>query len=224
MFSLPYSNSKVTLELRDVVESGVKVWDFDYPSYYQGEQKTAFEKKVLDHYWFRQIGQETVGRWLHMFRARVREIMPLYIQYYHSVELMDAQKDPFEAYNLTETFEKSTQSSGSSRNTGSASTENGETSTRDHRFSNTPQGSLDNLDKYLTEASKDTDTNNHNGTASSESESESTGEGSETYTLTRKGNIGVQPLGKEVQALRDSYINVDMMIIEELNDLFLGIY
>ena len=89
---------------------------------------------------------------------------------------------------------------------------------------NTPQGSLDNLDNYLTEGSKDTDTNAHNGTASSESESESSGEGSESYTLTRKGNIGVQPLGKEVEALRDSYINVDMMIIDELNDLFLGIY
>lgn len=224
MFNLPYSNSKVTVELRDVVESGVKVWDFEYPSYYQGEAKTAFEKKVLDHYWFRQIGQETVGRWLHMFRTRVREIMPLYLQYYHSVELMEAQEDPFEAYNLTETLEKNTRSSGTSRNTGSASTENGETNTREHRFSNTPQGSLDNLDNYLTEASKDTDTNAHNGTASSESESESTGEGSESYTLTRKGNIGVQPLGKEVQALRDSYINVDMMIIDELNDLFLGIY
>ena len=45
MFNLPYSNSKVTVELRDVVESGVKVWDFDYPSYYEGEAKTAFEKK-----------------------------------------------------------------------------------------------------------------------------------------------------------------------------------
>ena len=42
-----YDNTKVTLELREIVKSGINIWDFDYPSFYQGEQKTRFEKKVL---------------------------------------------------------------------------------------------------------------------------------------------------------------------------------
>ena len=78
----PYSNTKVTLELRDVLasldENGqpFKLWDFDYPSYYKDELKTAFEQKVIDHYLFHQIGVETIARFKHNFKTRIREIMP----------------------------------------------------------------------------------------------------------------------------------------------------
>ena len=82
MFHPPMMNSKLTVELGEIVEKGVDIWGFDYPSFYEGEEKTAFEKKVIDHFYFRQIGQETVGRFLHYFRARVREIMPYYIKVY----------------------------------------------------------------------------------------------------------------------------------------------
>ena len=82
MIPLNYENTKVTLELREIIESGINIWDFDYPSYYQGDKKAEFEMKVIDHYYFRQIGQETVGRFLHYFRSKIREIMPLYIQRY----------------------------------------------------------------------------------------------------------------------------------------------
>ena len=79
---LNYYNTGVTVELGELVDAGFKLFDFDYPSYYQGEQKTAFEQKVIDRYRFRQIGQETPGRFKHLFRTRLREIMPYYIQLY----------------------------------------------------------------------------------------------------------------------------------------------
>ena len=44
-----WDNTKQTVELRSIVESGVNIWDFDYPSFYQGEEKKRFEKKVIDH-------------------------------------------------------------------------------------------------------------------------------------------------------------------------------
>jgi len=185
---LNHDNTKLTVELRDVVESGVDVWDFDYPSYYEGDQKKAFEKKVLDHYWFRQIGQETVGRFLHYFRSRINDIMPYYVQLYESVDLMTNAGDPFEAYNLTETMKRKT------------STDNVQ------KFSNTPEGRIDDLDNYLTEARKDD------------------GGSEEEYELTRRGNIGVQTLGQEIQYYRSALINVDLMIIDELKDLFLMVY
>ena len=209
---LNYYNTKVTVELGELIENGIKPFDFDYPSFYKGDEKTAFEQKVLDHFRFRQIGQETPARWLHTFRTRVCEIMPYYIQLYKSQELFESVEDPLESYNLTETFERNTESSGSS-------TVNGESSeTSEQRFSDTPQGSIDNIDKYMTSA-----TVNENG-SNSETSTESSGTGSESYTLTRRGNIGVQPFGQEIKILRDSFINIDMMIINELNDLFLKVY
>lgn len=212
--------SKVTLELRELIDGGVNIWDFEYPSYYKDKAKTEFEQKVIDHFYFRQIGQETPGRWLHYFRTRIREIMPYYIQLYKSVELMENAGDPFEAYNLTETYEEDT--------TGTSSVQSGSeglsetTTNNEHRFSNTPQGSINNIDNYLTEATKD----NNTLTTQSEDDSTSTGEtsGTKKYTMTRRGNIGVQPLGAEINVYRSALIDVDNKIINELNDLFLLVY
>lgn len=212
MFRSNYDNTGVTVELRKVVESGVNVWDFDYPSFYEGDQKKAFEQKVLDHYWFRQIGQETVGRFLHYFRAKVREIMPYYIERYRSVELMHSYDDPLESYHLTETFEKTGSGSSTSKSEGSAS--GGSV----RKFSDTPQGTIDNMDNHLTEGEKND--NNSSSNVTGEASSETT----ENYTMTRRGNIGVQPLGDEIEKLRKAFINVDMEVINELNDLFLMVY
>lgn len=213
-------NSKVTLELRELVESGVNIWDFDYPSYYQGDAKKAFEQKVIDHYYFRQIGQETVGRFLHFFRSKVCEIMPLYIQRYKSVELFESIDDPLRSYELTEEYERDTSNKGTSSSTGTSS-ENS-TNNRERRFSDTPQGSINNIDRYMSEATKENESAGNNGTSSQSSQSSDTGK--EKYKLTRYGNIGVQPLGQELNVLRSSFINVDMEIIDELKDLFLKVY
>lgn len=212
MFQAPYSTTKVTLELRDVLAGGVDLWDFDYPSYYKGEEKKAFEQRVIDHFYFRQIGQETVGRFLHYFRTKVREVMPYYIDMYESVKLFKEQGDPFEAYNLTETFERETTSEADASSSGSSS------GNRESRFSKTPQGSVENLDRYLTEANRDTVGD------SSSSSSETSGSGTEKYTMTRRGNIGVQPLGQEIKIYREAILNVDMLIIKDLEELFLGVY
>lgn len=194
------STSKLTLELRDVIAGGVDLWDFDYPSYYKGEQKTAFEKKVIDHYFFRQIGQETVGRFLHMFRSKVREIMPYYLDMYKSVEIMHGLENPFDNVDVTETFEQ--ESEGNASNQGS----------NEHRFSDTPQGSINNLDQYITEAARD----NSQATANST--------GTVRHTLHRKGNQGVNTFAHDIIEFRKSILNVDEMLINELNCLFLGIY
>lgn len=234
-----YRARKLTLELRDIVDNGensVDIWEFDYPSFYEGQAKKDFEKKVIDHFYFRQLGHETVGRWLHYFRAKVREIMPYYIELYESVQLLKNQGDPLESYNLTETYQRTATSSGESSSTGTSSSKlssesnDSNTESRERRFSNTPKGRIENLDQYMSEASKEANTNANEGSASSETESESSGSSSssgsnnEEYTLTRRGNIGVQPLGQEIMAYRQALINVDMKIIDELDELFLQVY
>ena len=200
---IPWSNTGVTVELGDIIDSGVDIWNFEYPTpadtvVYNGKtakvpfDKETFQQKIIDHYRFRQIGQETVGRWLHYFRTRIREIMPYYVQLYEFEAKWFNVDDPLESYNLTETYEGTTSGSNDQTN----------------KFSDTPQGSIDNLDSYLTSANQNTDT--------------SSGEAS--HTLTRRGNIGVQPLGGEVQNIRDAFINIDQMVINELKDLFIQVY
>lgn len=228
---LNWDNTGVTVELGDIVASGVDVWAFEYPVpaetvHYNGKtaqvpfDKKAFELKILDHYRFRQIGQETVGRWLHYFRTRIREIMPYYVQLYEFEAKWFNVDDPLESYNLVETFEETSHGSGTVSSSGSS--ESSGTSEKENRFSDTPQGSIDNLDNYMTTATRDNDTSSVSGSDSSESSSQNTGNTS--HTLTRRGNIGVQPLGGEVKNIREAFINIDLMVINELKDLFLQVY
>lgn len=227
MILYPYDSTGVTVELREILESGVKLWDFNYPVprseiEYNGKichvdfDKEAFQQKIVDHYYFRQIGQETVGRFLHYFRARIREIMPYYVQVYEFDAKFRNIDDPLESYNLTETFRSVTKGTG--KTTGSSS-DRGSTGTTSI-FSDTPQGEIANLDIYMTNATKGSGTSESTG--SSTGTSENTGE--VENTLNRKGNIGVQPLGGEVLNIRSAFINIDQQIINELQDLFLQVY
>lgn len=217
MWSEPmYNTTKLTLELREILESGVKLWDFEYPSFYKGEEKEAFEQKVIDHFYFRQIGQETVGRFKHYFRTKVREIMPYYIQLYESEKYMKDLDDPFATVDYTETYTETR----SGQSSGSASSSSTANSGNMHKFANTPQGQLSNLDNYLTEASIDDSNSSGSGTSSSESESSE----DVSHTLTKKGAMGVTTFGHDMIEFRQSFLNIDKMIIDELNELFLAVY
>lgn len=230
------NTSKLTIELRDVVSGGVNIWDFDYPSYYTGEEKAAFEQKVIDHYFFRQIGQETVGRWLHMFRAKVREIMPYYVQMYKTVEIMNNIEDPFGNVDIVETFEEHGDSQEITHNTAKLEDDTSTTTARSGedektvKFSNTPQGSISNLDSYLTEATQENVNLGSSETVTNDGEANTTTDGkndrthSLSHTYTKKGNQGVNTYAHDMIEFRQAIINIDMMIINELNCLFLGIY
>ena len=236
---LNWDNTGVTVELGDIVASGVDVWAFDYPVpadtvHYNGKtakvpfDKQAFEQKILDHYRFRQIGQETVGRWLHYFRTRIREIMPYYVQLYEFEAKWFNVDDPLESYNLVETFEETSHGSGTVTSSGSSENTSESSGGVEHerKYSDTPQGSISNLDNYMSEASRENTDSSGTATVSGSDSSESSSQntGNTSHTLTRKGNIGVQPLGGEVKNIREAFINIDLMVINELKDLFLQVY
>lgn len=221
---LQYDNGKVTLELRDIIEAGIDIWNFEYPSFYQGEDKTAFEKKVIGRYYFRQIGQETTGRFLHYFRQRIQEIMPYYVKLYESVKLMDDLENPFDNVDIVETFEQHSTGESSSSSSASQTSEKTGSEDTENRFSNTPQGSISNLDNYLTEASKNALNTSEDVQSEGSSSSEGSSTGTVTHTLTRKGNQGVNTYAHDIMEYRKSLLNIDQMIIDELSDLFLKIY
>lgn len=255
---IPYSNSKITVELGDLLGSVMpngepfKLWDFDYPSFYEGDDKTAFEQKVIDHYRFRQIGVETPGRFKHNFKTKIREIMPYYIQLYKSVEIMENIDDPFGNVDIVETYEEESagSSTGSQTSSSSGTSDTSETGTvnnsesltksgdKEERRSNTPMGSVDNLDNYLSEALRENTSNvessesetgtssttNANTSTESEGTSTTSNTGTVKHTLTKKGNQGVNTYAHDMIELRQTFLNVDLMIINELNDLFLRVY
>lgn len=231
----PESNTKVTEELRDIVAAGVNIWDFDYPSYYKGEQKAAFEQKVLDHFWTRQIGQETVGRFLLYFRRTMREIMPYYIQRYESVDLMkDPEIRPLDNYNMIEESVQESEESGEGLTETNTNGSGNSTSKKTGAESVTPNGELNwplnptdpetlALD-YASSVQQDVDYSKAVEESESTATSSSSSNGKTTNRLTRRGNIGVTTYAQLLEGYRQTFLNIDMEIISDLESCFLGVY
>ena len=262
-----------------VIDSAIpKVFNFSFPIFSEDYRKTL-EHHILQHFYTREIAFQTVGRWKLGLQQKLNDIMPYYNKLYESQEL---DVDPFNNIDVTETSESSgnttsknnTTRNGTSVTNGSSETNdtadgtsgtetNGKTTTnnsqdttanRTDAFSDTPQGTLSNVDNltYLTEYRKigennnvtDTgeqtttgnadvtthDETNSNTKTNSQTETDSTetasGEttNSGNYTKTIKGKNTGTSYSELITAYRETFLNIDMMIIEELEELFLQIY
>lgn len=69
-------------------------------------KRSELNQKLLNHYKYREIGFETVGRWLDELEIAMNEIMPYYNQLFHSVDIINDVDDIFSNVNVTETFEE----------------------------------------------------------------------------------------------------------------------
>ena len=188
---IPNDSEHVTIELRDVVKDSDIFDRCDPFPIWNEDHRGELEKKIIEHYYFRQIGFETVGRFKFMLNVRLREIMPRMNQLYKTTLF---KYNPIENYNMEE--------KGTDKRTGKSDTL--------AKFSETPQGSLQGLidGKYLTNATHGTDAS----------------EGEDKHEFSRHGNIGVTTTQQMIEQERKIIIDLDLMIIDELKDLFLGVY
>lgn len=195
---LPDGNTEVTRTVRDLINDGMCLFDTcdPYPIWKE-DHRPELEKKIIEHYMFRQIGFETAGRFKFELNKLMREIMPYYIEMYKTTLF---KYNPIENYSMMEH---------TTDETAGDETAKGESLSK---YSDTPQGSVDRIDKYLTSATKDDNSGSR------------THKNKLTHDAWRKGNIGVTTTQQMIQAERDIIINIDMMIVEELQVLFLGVY
>lgn len=73
--------ARYTIELGKLIESGYPLSFGNYPIFDE-EYRSILEQKVIDHYYFNEIGAETADRFSFYLRRKMREIMPYYNQLY----------------------------------------------------------------------------------------------------------------------------------------------
>lgn len=217
-----------------------KVFNFDFPIFDENYRQVLC-RKILKHYYTREIAHETVGRWKLALNAKLNEIMPYYNQLYKS-ELLEF--NPFYDVDLTRSREGSGTSnktsnntetnSGTSKNVSSGSgTSNTDTL---NRFSDTPQNSMDtqgiadsvplttvtkvNENNTTTNESTDTLTRNDNKTGSGTENINNT----DKYIETVKGKQGTENYSSLLKKFRETFLNIDMMIIEDCSDCFFTLW
>lgn len=210
-----------------------KIFTFTFPIFDEN-YRTVLEKKILKHFYTREICEETVGLWKLRLDTKLNEIMPYYNKLYKS-ELLEF--NPLYTHNLTRKHDgTSNNESSETVNSTNHSVSNGNGSGTNNskstdKYSETPQGALNNVENgtYLTDAriiedesSSSSNTHNENddrGTITSNGNANTT----ENYLETVVGYEG-KNASKLLQDYRDTFLNIDMMIINNLEDLFFQLW
>lgn len=224
--------SSYTLQLREIIgnfysRSDVEGWfsDYELSDYLTEEQIASIEaqgtwtkqklaKKIVDHYFMREIGYETFGLFRHYAKVKMQEIMEEKLPLIYSSSI---KYDPLVNVDFTEKFTRDINSTGTSSSS-SSSNSSGLTIGSD-----TPQGQINK--QSILDGSYATDTNASETEASVSDSTNTSGSSDENYVKTMKGNSGVSATAqKMVQQYRDNIIAIDKEIIKELNSLFMGIY
>lgn len=237
-----------TVELGTIIENKFDIGLKDYPIYKE-EHREQLNKKIIDHFYFREIGLETPELFKRFLNRKMNEIMPYYNQRYKSE---DVEFNPLYNIEIKETFERELDSTGSmeqsseaKENSSASNSGNTNTKTDTHNIgvgvtSDTPQSELSMEDiknnKYASSTVHNDDDNitnqniNQDGTSSGNVNSETSGNAKnmqnnkETYTKFTEGSSAGLPFSKAIKQWREIMLNIDMEIIEELEPLFMQIY
>lgn len=228
-----------TVELRKICEiytrAEVENWfkDYQLSDYLLPDQlevlnktniwnKEKLAKKIVDHYYMREIGFETPELFKHYAKLTMNEIMESKLPLIYTTAL---EYDPLVNVDFTETFNRTTEGEGENKGNSKSNAQNSASGLNIN--SDTPQGEI-NKENIL-------NGNYATNTSASETESNITDETNTTSSLTNKnkeeftrhlkGNQGISATYQAmIKQFRENIVSVDREIINELQTLFMGLY
>ena len=174
-----YDSEQGGASVNTVIQKALpKLFDFTFPIYDEN-YRNVLETKIVKHFYTREIGYETVGRWKLALDERLNIIMPYYNERYKST-LFDF--NPMYDVDLTTDHSKGNEGNSENTNTGTSDANNdrkynrndkyernltstntsNDNSDRWQYYNDTPQGGITGLEtgKYLTNATHNTDASN----------------------------------------------------------------
>lgn len=172
--------------------------------------KDKLANMIVNHYYMREIGQETIGLFIHTAKYTMEELMEEYLPLIYSSSI---EYDPLVNVDYTETFTRTANVD----NTGRSDSNSSSLGVN----SNTPQGQISKAGILAGDYASTTGANEIESTTSTTSGSDST----EEYTKRMKGNSGVSATAqKMVEQYRNNIRAINREIIDKLEPLFMGLY
>ena len=234
--------SKYTMELRKLftpityknpifTRAEVEAWfkDYDLDDYLTSEQqavitetglwtKDKLAKKIVDHYYMREIGFETIGLFIHYAKTTMNELMEEYLPLIYSNAI---QYDPLVNVDYTESFNRNAQTG----NVGSSSSSSSSSGSALGVNSDTPQGQITKATILAGSYATSTSATENENEVSNSTDTQSNSNSLENYTKRVKGNSGVSATAqKMIEQYRNNIRAIDREIIDKLDILFMGLY
>lgn len=207
--------SRYTTELRQIIANTsreeVESWfkDYELEDYLTADEiqviqdrgtwtKDKLAKLIVDHYFMREIGLETVELFKHQAKVAMAEIMEEKLPLIYSASI---KYDPMVNVDFTETYTENNSQDGTADGL--------------NVNSDTPQGQI----------SKSRILAGDYASSTGATEGTSHSEGTQTYTRKQKGNSGALTTAQAlVRDYRKNIIMINRDIINDLQSLFMQIY
>lgn len=200
-----------TIELREVLDLEKGNIGLDSYPIFDEEYRPILNDKIIEHFWNREIGMESISMFRQQLRRKMNEIMPYWNQHY---EASRVKFDPLK----TVSIKSLSGTEGTSTTTGEGETSSQSDSKSRAVASAFPQMMLSDNGDYA-----DTGQDNVSGTTAS-------GTSAETQNTTNSGNVDTDTTGYQGSAAiliaewRATFVNTDMDVIAQLEPLFMGIW
>ena len=192
---------RTTLTLGEIIENNVNIFDFDYP-FYSEEYRPTFERHFIEHFYFDEIGQETVAKFKQRLKIKFNLIMP----YWNKIFLADnLEQRILDNYDVTETYTREVANNSTATNE----------STNKNLQSDTPvtKTDLEQVD-YFSNIVKDIGNNTSNVNNNS----------LENWERRMQGNIGVQTDADAIIKYWQSLRQIEKEIFEQCSNLFMEVW
>ena len=194
--------------------------------------------------WMNTRLEEIMPFYNQLYKSALIEFNPLYdvdLKRTHNRKIDSSKQDAGTSQSVsTGTTSESGTSSGTESGTSSGTNSN----TKKDLYSDTPQGAITGLENenYLTNARKITDSGSTSGNSSGNSSNDYSSSGSnkttvnaessntgtsnslEDYIETVRGKQGTESYSSMLLKFRETFLNIDMQVIEEFSDLFMGLW
>lgn len=194
---------------------------YKYGTAYKVPSRQELNTKILSYYRFREIGFETVGRFLFELETALAEIMPKYNQLFYS-----ADQDFNPIYNVD--YSKVLLRDKTNKDNGTTSASSTDTANGKSVDSQTPQNQLDisAADIDTVDYADNASWNASNASSTSNGSTTSSGQENESVVENTKGNFGVVSAQDLILKYRETILNIEQMIIHDprIEELFMLLY
>lgn len=215
--------AKYTITIKSLIDNK---FDFKMTSYpiFDEDYRNILNNNILNHYYENEIGFETAALFRFYLNQTLNEIMPKYNVLYKTQKQIIDNNLLLDNINIRENL-KRTNNTEMTSNSNSNSTNNGSNDSK-NLFLDAPQGqiykgSIDDTN-YATNVTFDKNTTSN--TINDNSNASGNTNNTENYIKSIIGNSGNKFNIELLNEIKNNIMNIDLMIINELNDLFMQIF
>ena len=201
--------SRYTTTIKNLIENKFDLGLQEYPIWNESYRE-ILNQKIINHYYINEIGFETANLFKFYLNNKMNDILPYYNNLYNAQE-----KALINLYGNIDLYEESNRLNNNEVNT----TSNSKSDSK-NLFQDTPQGKIN----FASLENQQWATNYTNNVNDINDNSNSYGENEENYNRHVYGNDGKRYNIELLKDIRNNIFNIDMMIINDLEELFMQIF